>query len=439
MKTAIHLALAGALVGACGSVSTGDKPGAPTITTITPDHGPVGGGVQITIAGTGFQAEGGEPLVLVGGHLSTTVTATSDTELTFTLPAGDADGVKVDVEVASQGGFATLADGFRYHARPIVLAISPTIGRSAGGTAITLTGRGFQADDAGVPTIDLGGATATNVQIVSDTQITATTGAAAPGTAAFTPRDVSFTNANGSHTLATAFSVTAPGMLAIERGEGQSRIFHVDLTTKRVSTVTAAERKLIGCAVSPSGVLFSTTGQSSGNTPHQLVTVDPLTGAVTVIGPLITPDNVPHGISALAFIANTLYGTDSGCCAATQHLVSIDPATGRVTILGSQAPLTNGNAIAAKDGASLWYANNSGGALFSLDVASSGLAPGPALTGSIQPNTVQGMVQIADVLYLGERSFPSTILTVDKNTGVMTPFASMPVTINGLCPTPANF
>lgn len=435
MKTTITLALC-ALLAACGSVTTGDKPGEPTITAITPDHGPVGGGVPITITGTGFQAEGGQPIVIVGGRQATTVTATSDTALTFTLPAGEADGVKVEVEVASQSGFVTVPEGFRYHATPIVLAISPAVGRSAGGTAVTITGRGFQTDDSGVPTIELGGGTATNVQIVSDTQITATTGPAAPGTPAFDRRDVTFTNANGSHVLTAAFAVTAPGLLAIERGS-QSRIFHIDLTTRRVTTIAAATRRLIGCAVSPSGVVFATAGQ--GRDFHRLVTLDPMTGEATVVGVLSAGDGLPRSLSAIAFVGNTLYGTDAGGNTPSQRLVSINPATAQLTFIGSQPTLSAGNAITAKDGTSLYYAASSGGALSSLSTADSSLTAGPVLTGSVQPDTVQGMVQVADVLYLGERTSPSTVLTVDKNTGAMTPFVSMPVQINGLCPTPASF
>lgn len=438
MKSSILCACAALALAGCGSVTTGDKAGAPTVTAIAPDHGPVGGGIQVTVTGVGFKSEGGDPIVLVGGHLSTTVSATSDTELTFTLPAGDVDGTKVDVEVASQSGYVTVPAGFRYNATPVVLSIVPPVGRSAGGTAITITGRGFQTDEAGVPTLTLGGATATNVQLVSDTMLTATTGISAPGTPAFERRDVTLTNANGMAVLASSFGVTAPGMLAIERGDGQSRIFHIDLATKRVTTVNAATRKLIGCAISPAGVLFAMTGQGSDSI-HQLVTVEPLTGEVTVVGPLVTADNLRHSISAIAFIGNTLYGTDTGCCAPSKQAVTIDQASGRVTLLGNQNPLSQGNAIAAKDGTSLYYANNSAGILYSLDINTSGITPGPTLTGSFSPNTVQGMVQINDVLYLGERSTPSTVLTVDKNSGVMTPFVSMPSAINGLCPTPASF
>src|SRR5437660_193185 len=63
---------------------------------------------------------------------------------------------------------------------PQVTAIYPNSGPITGGTAVTITGTGFQ-DGA---TITIGGALATNVQFVSDTKLEATTpNAAKPGSA----------------------------------------------------------------------------------------------------------------------------------------------------------------------------------------------------------------------------------------------------------------
>nr|HPH67246.1 IPT/TIG domain-containing protein [Kofleriaceae bacterium] len=64
----------------CGSV-TDQKANAPTIAALTPDHGSAIGGIKVTITGTNFQAEPGDPLVIVNGTLATDAVATSDTEL----------------------------------------------------------------------------------------------------------------------------------------------------------------------------------------------------------------------------------------------------------------------------------------------------------------------------------------------------------------------
>jgi hypothetical protein len=59
---------------------------------------------------------------------------------------------------------------------PTITAVSPSAGPIGGGTTITITGTGFVNDGQGgiKPTVSFGGVTATNVNVVSDTTITAT-------------------------------------------------------------------------------------------------------------------------------------------------------------------------------------------------------------------------------------------------------------------------
>jgi hypothetical protein len=82
-----------------------------------------------------------------------------------------------------------------------VTAISPSSAAAAGGTTITLTGYQFQ----GAPTVTLGGAPCTNVTVVDNATITATT----PAQSAGAPVDVVVTNPSGdADTLAAAFTFT---------------------------------------------------------------------------------------------------------------------------------------------------------------------------------------------------------------------------------------
>src|SRR5262249_28025468 len=62
---------------------------------------------------------------------------------------------------------------------PTLSSISPSSGSSAGGTAVTLTGCNFQPG----ALVFIGGTAATNVSVVSTTQITATTPAGTVGPA----------------------------------------------------------------------------------------------------------------------------------------------------------------------------------------------------------------------------------------------------------------
>ena len=99
----------------------------------------------------------------------------SGTQITATTPAGSAGAVTVTVTVNGQSG--SLANGFTYVTPPTVSSVSPNTGPIAGGTAVTITGTNFAAG----ATVTFGGTAATNVVVVSGTQITATTPAGSAG------------------------------------------------------------------------------------------------------------------------------------------------------------------------------------------------------------------------------------------------------------------
>jgi len=83
---------------------------------------------------------------------------------------------------------------------PAITTVSPNLDNVAGGTSVTITGSGFQPS----ATVTFGGTAATNVVVVSDTTITATTPAHSPGTI-----DVVVTNLDGrSGTLTAGFTYT---------------------------------------------------------------------------------------------------------------------------------------------------------------------------------------------------------------------------------------
>jgi hypothetical protein len=83
-----------------------------------------------------------------------------------------------------------------------VSAIQPSTGSTFGGTAVTISGSGFTAG----ASVSVGGVSATNVAVVSDTTVTATTAQHPSG-----PADVVVVLANGSRgALPVAFTYAAP-------------------------------------------------------------------------------------------------------------------------------------------------------------------------------------------------------------------------------------
>ncbi|WP_396290266.1 choice-of-anchor G family protein [Curtobacterium sp. KT1] len=120
--------------------------GAPTLTALDPDNGPVTGGTVVTVSGTGFTDDA---TVSVDGSDPITPDSVSDdgTELTFTTPAHTAGTVPVTVTNGS-GTSAPLP--YTYDpapaAVPTLSALDPDNGPAAGGTVVTVTGTGFTDD-----------------------------------------------------------------------------------------------------------------------------------------------------------------------------------------------------------------------------------------------------------------------------------------------------
>ncbi|MEX2230384.1 MAG: IPT/TIG domain-containing protein [Dehalococcoidia bacterium] len=186
--------------GAVTTTPTTTTPGQPVLASVTPATGPASGGTAVSIAGAGFSSPAA---VSFGGVPATNVTVVNSTLINATTPPGALGSVVVLV-AASGGQVGGLTAGFTYaQTRPVVNAVTPATGVIAGGTTITITGTGFAAGAA----VSVGGAAATNVAVVSATQITATTPAGVAGPAA-----VLVTSADGGISgLASGFTYAGDG------------------------------------------------------------------------------------------------------------------------------------------------------------------------------------------------------------------------------------
>ena len=246
---------------------------APTVASIAPNSGTAAGGTAVTITGTGFLAGA---TVSVGGTPATGVTVVNSTTITATTPAHAAGAVNVIVTNSDmQSG--TLTQGFTYtpiaNPAPTLTGVSPASGTAAGGTAVTITGTGFQAG----ATVSLGGTAATGVTVVSSTSITATTPAHAAGTVS-----VIVTNSDTqSGTLTQGFTYTA-----------------VSNPPPTVSGISPAS----GTAVGGTAVTITGTGFLAGATVSLGGT--PATGVAVVSSTSITAITPAHAAGAVDVVVS---------------------------------------------------------------------------------------------------------------------------------------
>ena len=175
---------------------------APTVTGVSPNHGPLAGGTSVTITGTGFIGATG---VSFGGTAGTAVTVVSGTQITATSPAGTGT-VHIIVTTSEGENTPESADQFAYQVAPTVTGVSPNHGALAGGTVVTLTGTGF----IGATGVSFGGTAGTAVTVVSGTQITATSpaGTGTVDITVITPEGTSSTSSADQFTYQAAPTVT---------------------------------------------------------------------------------------------------------------------------------------------------------------------------------------------------------------------------------------
>jgi hypothetical protein len=179
-------------------------PTTPTVTLLNPTHGPASGGTPVAITGTGFDTASGGTSVTFGSKAALSVSCSTTTSCTATSPDGTA-GTTVDVVVTAHAltSLPIAADQFTYDTvvtpGPVVTALTPNSGSTAGGTVVTITGTGFNPVVNGT-LVAFGANAASNVSCASTTNCTATSPAGAAGTV-----DVIVT-ANGLPSAPTASS-----------------------------------------------------------------------------------------------------------------------------------------------------------------------------------------------------------------------------------------
>ena len=141
------------------------KPARPAVTALSAASGPGTGGATVDVTGTGFTSGA---VVRFGAAKATGVSVLGSTDIQVTAPRGSGT---VNVTVTTPGGTSatTAKDRYAYLPGPTVTHISPARGPVKGGTAVTITGKGFAAGD----TVAFGRTAATSVTIVSSTRIVA--------------------------------------------------------------------------------------------------------------------------------------------------------------------------------------------------------------------------------------------------------------------------
>ncbi len=182
------------------------------VTSVVPNFGPIAGGTAVTINGDGFT---GATAINWGSTVQTTGFSVNGAGTQITIPSNPAHAAgTVDVTVTTPGGTspAVVADEFTYLAAPTIATtngIVPNEGPVAGGTPVTITGTNFAIGDPNL-VVNFGGADATNVVVVSSTEITAVSPPSPLAGNGPGPVNVTVTTSGGTSNAQTFTYIAAP-------------------------------------------------------------------------------------------------------------------------------------------------------------------------------------------------------------------------------------
>ena len=201
-----------------------------------------------------------------------------------------------------------------------------------------------------------------------------------------------------------------------------------------------------GMAFHPgTGVLYGITSELSPNSPHSLVTIDPATGAATLVGDLGTVG------SDVAFDAK---GTLYLWMQSTSQLGTVDVSSATVSPIGKPGPAGPPAGIAIDPNGMVYVtAKGASGTLDNVDLATGALQMGPPLTGAPFSTQINSMSFSPSGLLLAVNSNGGSpaitrLVTINTATGAVAAIGALPDdtdaltfysgTVGNLAPTLSN-
>jgi hypothetical protein len=337
---------------------------APTVTGLTPNHGPAEGGTSVTITGTNLN---GATAVQFGATDATSFNVENANQINAIAPPGTA-GSTVDVTVTADGPSAnTDADDYTYDQppppEPTVTSLNPNQGPTAGGTSVTITGTNLN----GATAVQFGATDATSFNVENANQINAI---APPGTGTVdvtvtTPRGTSANTAADNYTYfapptvtgvspnqgptagGTSVTITGTnlsGATAVQFGGTDATAFNVDNATHITATAPAGTGTVNVTVTTPGGTSANTAADNyTYFAPPTVTGVSPNQGPTAGGTPVTITGTNLTGATAVQFGSTntTSFTVDNATrISATAPARAAGPADVRVTTPGGTSANT---------------------------------------------------------------------------------------------------
>jgi hypothetical protein len=301
----------------------------PSVSTVSPDTGPIDGGTRITIFGSGFQSPAQVSFAPGGsagaqGWTAIPVVSVSFNQIIATTPAArdvnsNGSGVlvgPVDLRVRNINSDKEVVKAviFRYTAKMQITAAGPTQGPVTGGTKVVIDGIGFNDPVA----VSIGGFAAQPIK-VTGTQVTAITSAVVPTSCGDFGGPIIVTNIdNGDQASGPAFTykVPKPSIVSVFPATVNQG---GNVTIAVANALAGTTRFTLGDKVA---FITSSSLNSATNTTTYTVTVPStftFTTAACTAGPLT-------GTAAQPLVIGVTYlNVESGCTDTVASALTVNP------------------------------------------------------------------------------------------------------------------
>jgi PEP-CTERM motif len=208
-------------------------------------------------------------------------------------------------------------------------------------------------------------------------------------------------------------------------------------------TTGAAAIGMTGLAFDPlNGALYGITGLESPNFPRSLVTINPATGAATVLGTLTST----FGTTGLTDISFQSDGTLFGISPSTLYTINL--GTGALTSIGSTGLNPPGGGLAFNPSGTLYSAGIATGTVDTLSTSTGARTVGPTMTGAPHAGSLGAMMALgfssSNTLYAansareqnGATITTVNLVTINPATGVVTDIGALLGNVDALAFSP---
>ncbi|NGM51977.1 autotransporter domain-containing protein [Caulobacter sp. 602-2] len=280
----------------------------PTVTSVTPNAGPLTSGTSVTLAGTNFL---NASAVAFGGTPAVGFVVNGASQITAVAPGGSAGTVNVRVTTVGGTSATAVANQYTYLAAPTISSLTPSSGPTGGGNSVNIAGTGLSN-----ATLTVDGVTVTP-NSTSPTSVVFTTPAHVAGSV-----PVVVTTAGGSASSSFNY-VAAPTISSLSPAAGTTAggtSVTISGTNLSGATLTVDGASVTPTSVNPTSVVFTTPAHASGS----------IVVAVTTAGGTAT--------SGFTFVAPPIAGS-----ASYGSIIAYNDGSNLTTNIGLSFYLTGGD------------------------------------------------------------------------------------------------